>query len=357
MEVLGDLQPDLVVGFARPCRCVFGWLVTDPLSRSFAEYETLLDLEPDESPLQEIVEHLVHWGKAKVTDVVSLKNNYLTSASFDGATLAPLSRHFAAAFPRLPPLPTLLASLRPGEPFASLCTVPGTRPAWFAALVWLLRRGVVEKQRTFLRLVATEEVKRAAAMHWSETGGARDGSSSAPSSSAASGRSGGGRSGKGARTSVEDTRAMAIVGSAVSGSPPLSRSAAALKFAAAANRPRTSSLNPAHAAPKPKPSATGPGTGTGTFSSASASERPDEVSRGPSVILEPGRPQALEGRWLREMERDKGEAEVEAFGRMRRWMDGRSDLDEVRWRAGVTRREVRGVLAAFGEFVVVVRHP
>jgi hypothetical protein len=55
---------------------------------SFAEYETLLDIETedDQSPLQEIVEHLVHWRKARVVDVVSLKGIYVLRPAFDPKT-------------------------------------------------------------------------------------------------------------------------------------------------------------------------------------------------------------------------------------------------------------------------------
>ena len=283
-------------------------------------------------------------------DVVSLKNNYLIATGLDGALLAGLTRKFGLAFPRLQPLPVLLAALRPGEAFASLCAVPSLRSTYFGALVWLLQHDVVEKQRTFLRLVATEDIKQSAAAHWSETGGAQGTSSSALSSSVASDRSASGRSQRSAKASVEDAKAMAIVGSGLSGSPPLSRSAAALKFAAASGRRRTSSLNPANAAPKPKLA-----SANGTYSSAS--DRPEEVTKGPSIIPDPGRPTSHESRWLKEMERDKQASDVDKFRRVRRMMDGHSHLDEVRHRAGLTRKELRTVLVAFEEFVVGFSHP
>lgn len=50
---------------------------------SFAEYETLLDLEAEEHLLDDLVDHLVHWNKARVIDIVSLKGSYIVAPSFD----------------------------------------------------------------------------------------------------------------------------------------------------------------------------------------------------------------------------------------------------------------------------------
>lgn len=49
----------------------------------FAEYETLLDVEAEEHPLRDVVDHLVYWRKARVVDVVSLKGHYAVSATLD----------------------------------------------------------------------------------------------------------------------------------------------------------------------------------------------------------------------------------------------------------------------------------
>lgn len=67
----------------KPCD-EFGskWLTI--FASRFAEYATLLDIDDteDEMPLKDIVEHLVHWRKARVVDVVSLRNVYALRASF-----------------------------------------------------------------------------------------------------------------------------------------------------------------------------------------------------------------------------------------------------------------------------------
>lgn len=42
-----------------------------------------MDLDTNDNPLRDVVEHLVHWRKARVVDVVSLKGSYAVSASFD----------------------------------------------------------------------------------------------------------------------------------------------------------------------------------------------------------------------------------------------------------------------------------
>jgi hypothetical protein len=89
---------------------------------------------------------------------------------------------------------------------------------------------------------------------------------------------------------------MIIVGSALSNSPPISRSLQSPK----SMRRRTGLGGRALSA-------------TTTYSSGS--ERHEETVRGPSISLEPGRPTARESRWLNEMCREKEKSIVEKFDR------------------------------------------
>lgn len=107
------------------------------------------------------------------------------------------------------------------------------------------------------------------------------------------------------RVDYDDAKSMSIVGSALSGSPPpgsmMSRSQRSSdgKLAATGRR-RTDELsrNLSHT----------------TISSGS--ERIDTAEgaeKGPTVILEPGRPTALERRWIDEVCREKEKCVVERF--------------------------------------------
>ncbi|GAA5888026.1 hypothetical protein JCM6882_000255 [Rhodosporidiobolus microsporus] len=327
---------------------------------SFAEYETLLDLDTEDQLLEDVVDHLVHWKKARVIDLISLKGSYAVSSSFVPTRLPKLSALFSTAFPSLPPLPALLASLTPCEPYSTL--IPASQRALYLnALVFLLRHDIVEKQRTFVRVVASEEIKRATAQYWGAHGGASTVSKShggssrfggtgdenasglSTSLSGMSDHSFGGRSGRSRQSSkpdLEDAKAMAIISTV--GSPresPLSRSAqsATMSF----ERPK-------------RKTARSKGISSATFSSHS--ERPDEQSSSPSVIVEPGRPSMLESRWLSEMCRDKDPSVVQKFERIVRMLNGRHQLDEIRFRTQLSRRHLQLVLSAFDEHLILVTH-
>lgn len=218
-------------------------------------------------------------------------------------SLPSLTQTFRSQFPRLPALPALLAQLSPTEAFSALCSSnPSHRAVFFHALVWLLQHEVVEKQRTYVRLFASEEIKRGAIMKWANSGT----NLHAEMSSSAGGRSISDRSRNSSRADLDDTRSMSIVGSALSGSPPLgtmlSRSqrseGMSAKLSGRARRSQTDILK----------SMSG-------CSSNGTSERllEEQNEKVPSVILEPGRPSTLERRWLDEICRDKDRSVVERF--------------------------------------------
>ncbi|GAA5928834.1 hypothetical protein JCM10213_002567 [Rhodosporidiobolus nylandii] len=333
---------------------------------SFAEYETLLDLDTEDQMLEDVVDHLVHWKKARVIDLISLKGSYAVSPSFAVKRLPQLAGLFSATFPTLPPLPALLASLTPAEPYSTLIPF-SQRAVYLSALIFLLRYEVAEKQRTYVRVVASEEIKTATAHHWGNLGGksrstaqasgsgAEDGTSSALSTSlsGASDHSFGGRSGRSRQSSkrdLDDARGMSIVGGdGVVGSPRdllLSRSAQSGSALAAMSGEKLK-----------KKALAGRSKGLSTATFSSHSERPEELSLDPSVIVEPGRPSLLESRWLSEMCRDKDKAVVEKFERIVRMLNGRHHLDEMRFRAQLSRKHLQLVLAAFEEHLVLFTHP
>ncbi|GAA5841542.1 hypothetical protein JCM11251_001256 [Rhodosporidiobolus azoricus] len=355
LEDARQLQRDVVEGsllsrFLEICRPTL----------SFAEYETLLDLDQEDQILEDIVDHLVHWKKAQIVDLISLKGSYAVSSGFVPTRLPKLSALFSSTFPSLPPLPALLSSLTPCEPYSTL--IPASQRAiYLNALIFLLRHEIVEKQRTYIRVVASEGIKRATAQYWGAYGGASTVSKSVTGSSRHGGtgdenasglstslsgmsdHSFGGRSGRSRQSSkpdLEDARTMAIISNV--GSPKesaLSQSAQSATMSFERSRRKTAKSK---------------GISSATFSSHS--ERPDELSSTPSVIVEPGRPSMLESRWLSEMCRDKDPSVVQKFERIVRMLNGRHHLDEIRFRTQLSRRHLQLVLSAFEEHLILFTH-
>ncbi|GJN88496.1 hypothetical protein Rhopal_001462-T1 [Rhodotorula paludigena] len=292
---------------------------------SFAEYVTLLDLDPEGHVLEDVVDHLVHWKKARVIDLISLKGSYAISSTYKPASV------------------------------------------YLNALVWLLRHDLVVKQRTYLRVVASEAVKRATLQNWT---GLQSGISLATTTS------GGGIDASNLSTSASEHSFLSHIsaGGSDSGidaaSGRRSRQGSQGDFGMSGS-PRDSSLSTsarsatmsARFPPRVRGgggSQSGSGTGrrkgysTATYSSHS--ERLDETSVAPTVIVEPGRPTMLERRWLSEIVRDKDQALAEKFERIVRMLDGRYHLDEIRFRAQLSRKHLTQVISAFDEHLIKFTH-
>ena len=325
----------------------------------FAEYETLLD-----EPLKEIVEHLVHWRKARVVDVVSLKNIYGIKAGFKTDSLKSLSPKFAAAFPFLPPLVQLLSIIPPNAPFANVYMTPDSptstsashRALYLSALIWLLLHEVLEKNSCYIRVVVSEEIKRGSRMSWTrrrmesgETGSAEDGSAGGTSDGAGPSAAGStdrstDRSPRRRRRALssngqpDDSSKMAIVPSSpitttampspvlLKFDPPIlteeglplspslmSKSARSMQSEFLMRLPKN--RRGSNLATMSQTAAVGGGTSRTLSTFSSNSERPEEVDLLPSFILDPGRPSEVERRWLSEMCRDKDPAIVERFNK------------------------------------------
>lgn len=76
----------------------------------------------------------------------------------------------------------------------------------------------------------------------------------------------------------------------------------------------------------------------------------------PSVIANPSEPTTEEELWIKEMisqvESEKGSASTPAFQRMLPYLDGSHHLDEILYRAGLSRKAVRTTLADYDGFIV-----
>ena len=307
------------------------------------------------------MEHLVHWRKARVVDVVSLKNIYGIKAGFKTDSLKTLSPKFAAAFPFLPSLVQLLSMIPPNAPFAAVYTTPDSttstsashRALYLSALVWLLLHEVVEKNCCYMRILISEEIKRGSRMSWTrtrmesgETGSAEDGSAGGTSDGAGLSAAGStDRSPRRRRRTLssngqpDDSSKMAIVPSSpitttampspvlLKLDPPIlseeglplspslmSKSARSMQSEFLMRLPKN--RRGSNLATTSQGGGTVAGGTTRTLSTFSSnSERPEEVDLLPSFILDPGRPSEVERRWLSEICRDKDPGIVEKFNK------------------------------------------
>ncbi|GAA5947319.1 hypothetical protein JCM3765_001624 [Sporobolomyces pararoseus] len=374
LEDAKQLQKDLLEGsvlerFLDICRPTL----------SFAEYGHLLDIEADDGLLEDLVDHLVHWRKAKVIDLVSVRGSYALNPEFDRSSLGKLSISFSSTFPALPPLPALLSQLSHGEPFSNIIPSISQRSIFIRALIWLLRHSLVEKQRTYVRVVASDQIKRESALRWSgklrkssDAGLSRDeatSSSSFLSTSASDHGMGGFQRGAGVsdafyprsrqtsvRPDLDDTKGMEIKlsGAATSGSPQNQNGESLLSRSA-------SSVLSARALRMGKKAPTSLGSGSGrvrpsTVSDHSEDLRDEKGESGPSVIVEPGRPSMYESRWLSEMCKGKDAATVDRFEKCVRMFNGRHHLDEIRYRAQLSRKHLSSILSTFEEHLILFTH-
>lgn len=169
---------------------------------------------------------------------------------------------------------------------------------------------MVEKQRLFVRIVASEGIKLGAKQNWHAEGGQKDSMGEEGTSSSIGAESMDDspftrKRTTSARVDHDDSRSMAIVStSPTSPPPPLARSQQSSMMMKLPRNRRNSILG----------SGTGRSRTLSTFSSNS--ERPDDrLTSGTTIILEPGRASAVESRWLKEIAREKDSVIVEKFER------------------------------------------
>ncbi|KAI8457490.1 nitrogen permease regulator of amino acid transport activity 3-domain-containing protein [Phakopsora pachyrhizi] len=128
---------------------------------TLSEYKFLLDT--DSNTIAEMTDHLLYWKKAKITDMIVLRNSYqlslpstatLEAKSSDLAitSISFLRKEFALAFPKLPHLVSILSliSKRPQQPFSSI--LPSLDPT-------LDRSNSLSLERTHVRIKVDVQTK------------------------------------------------------------------------------------------------------------------------------------------------------------------------------------------------------
>ncbi|CAG8499893.1 8064_t:CDS:2, partial [Paraglomus occultum] len=100
-----------------------------------------------------IVAHLIYWRKAKLIDVISTKNIYVTSPTADLRSLNALTADFSQHCPNLD-LITLLSELNTPAPSKLEDIIPTTfkeqKTIYFDAIAYLLRKGLIVQLHAYI---------------------------------------------------------------------------------------------------------------------------------------------------------------------------------------------------------------
>ncbi|KZO89959.1 hypothetical protein CALVIDRAFT_569470 [Calocera viscosa TUFC12733] len=280
-----------------------------------------LDLSADVFPLARA---LIYTRKAKLIDVVreNLKSIYYPTSCPDTA-LADHFHAFSRRFPTLPHLAIILSdlSLAP-TPFASIVPSAKERQIYLDALIWLLKRGLVEMMHVRVRVVATQDLKESA---WKE----------------------------------RFERAKQLKLSMTMTEPTESEETMSPETSSVPNGKGLLSPMMLQSAHLPVIPASSASEGYESYSSDmhdGFSKSEEEMDLSPSVIVEPGRATRMERRWLDEMGRGKDPRVVDLFERLLPYFDGKTTMDEILYRTEVGRRELREVLHRFDPYVLTSLH-
>jgi len=291
-----------------------------------------------------------------------LKNIYIPNPHCDMTELAEKSREFALDFPTLPHLVTLSASISSPNPFTSVIPSKSLRNMYFNALIWLLKEDLVVQMHIYIRLVASPEVK-ARAREVKRAGGSFDEAERTADDGDVS-------------ASSLETRGESFCISEKSNPRGLSRTRYTQRQSSLNSESElASSTSPAldprgiaivddKTQRKPHPrrkfdqslanSKVSSDGSLGIFFEPNESVEPEDATEPgqSSVIREPGQPTTWERRWLLQIAAGKDEDVVERFQRILPFLNGRHHLEAISFHSGLSRREIRAVLAAFESDVV-----
>ncbi|KAL1914294.1 uncharacterized protein VTP21DRAFT_9032 [Calcarisporiella thermophila] len=131
-------------------------------TQSLAELHTLLDCSL--AQIYRLAAHLIYWRKAKLIDVINVRNVYVISPQFNLSNLPDIVREFNHQFPTLD-LAHLLAQLS-ASPRSYMSIIPSKklRTLYLEVLTQLLRRELVIQLHTYYLLPIPLHVKTGTAV-------------------------------------------------------------------------------------------------------------------------------------------------------------------------------------------------
>lgn len=268
-----------------------------------------------------------------------------------------------------------MATLSTPQPFETLLT-PGhrLRSVYLDALTWLLQNELLIQLKVHMNLLATPDIKRAAyekeeakqqrkassdvSGHDEDDGDFVEGAEvKEGTASTATGDN------RGKSSSVNDSN-FTISSASSRGEEGGSSNEGELEHASATRSPLPRSfpnsypyISAASAAFASKPTSSRLHNAKKGSKMAARERRAYLASlNAPSIIANPSEPTAEEELWIKEIvsqvESDKGTISTAAFQRMLPYLDGSHHLDEILYRAGLSRKAVRSTLADYDGYVV-----
>ncbi|KND02915.1 uncharacterized protein SPPG_01996 [Spizellomyces punctatus DAOM BR117] len=124
-------------------------------TQCFEELQTTLDCSL--SQLYRLAAHLVHWQKAKIIDVISIRNVYVVSQGAELDLLPRLVQDFNSRFPQLD-LPTILSDLSIPRPYSAIIPQKEFRTLYLEVLTFLLRYNLVTQLHMYIYLMIPEHI-------------------------------------------------------------------------------------------------------------------------------------------------------------------------------------------------------
>ncbi|PLW41158.1 hypothetical protein PCANC_12386 [Puccinia coronata f. sp. avenae] len=399
---------------------------------TLSEYKFLLDT--DSNTIAEMTDHLLYWRKAKLTDMITLRNSYQltcpiqagpSNLSSDRLPIAQLQYEFSTTFPNLPHLVMILSliSQRSRQPFSTILPLLNPnleKSESMAVLVWLLKRDLLLRERTHVRIKIDRETKMKLAL-WEQEQKQQKGSeeyneemdeqSSLSAGSPARNRAN--RSGVNQTIQVScslptDSRYQPVFGSQPKENSQKGSDAPVTESVKIQNHRQErvaferSSMSVIHPCSVPDglhrhnrvTQSLQPGSLTSITSSDEYARDPrrrlrqesvqsdfsalsealprdgsDETPAGlillshkvdqlaDSIIGEPGQATTIEQKWLDEICAEKSDAQIRAFNSAFRYFNGRYALEEIVSRSGLSRKALNEVLNEFKPHLILLIHP
>ncbi|KAK9466072.1 nitrogen permease regulator of amino acid transport activity 3-domain-containing protein [Lipomyces arxii] len=239
--------------------------------------------------------HLMYWRRARIIIPIHRRGIYIVAPTAPLSSLRSHSKVFARAFPKMPSLPRLLQEISSHEPrpYGTVIPTHALRERYLEALAWMLRLGYLAQLRTFIWLRVSGAVKLSVAQD-ELLGQVLEHPTAGTEDD-------------------DDDDGYDIVFNGTSRS----------------SRQRL-------------------------YSMGAILETPHEHED--SILLEPGRANVLERKWMDKIVAGKGERAVELFWKMAKYMNGMVAFEDVPAKEGIERRDVRNLLAVIKESIIISRH-
>ncbi|KAF7316927.1 hypothetical protein HMN09_00426900 [Mycena chlorophos] len=316
---------------------------------SLADLGNIMDWDLD-TQVFPIVRWLVHHRRAKIVDTVhhGLKTIFRLPPKFN-APLAQLAADFDKEFssrgvPSLPHLLTKISSSKEGDThfFASVVASKEQIPLYHDVVLWMLKRDMLVTLHLRIRVVATLRLKETVRL---SKGRMRDKK-----------RKGQSRLRNQMTQDEPHSPTATALGTGgvlrLSLSPKSAKRFNRLPSAGGSRNSRLSELilgeDNGESDEKRKEDES-----TDTQEENEGSDDEDEAS----IISDPGRATPLQRRWLSAMSEGKDPNLKRHFEQIIQYFDGKRTDDEILYRADMTRRELREVLHAYSEYLLVFLHP